>query len=52
MTAKELKSVRVDPDIWAKAQAMGLDASAVMNAALEKAVKEKKCPLCGQKIKK
>jgi len=52
MTAKEVTSVRVDPDLKTKAEAAGLNLGQVLNEALAKALKEKKCPTCGQKIKR
>jgi hypothetical protein len=52
MTAKEVTSIRIDPELVKKALEMGLVLSEVMKSALEKAVKEKKCPACGQKLKK
>lgn len=52
MTAKEVTSVRVDPDLKVKAEAAGLNLGQVLNEALQRALKEKKCPTCGQRIKK
>lgn len=49
---KEVTSIRIDPDLVKRAQEMGLVVSEVVQTALEKAVKEKTCPTCGQKIKK
>ncbi len=49
---KEVTSVRVDTDLVKKAQEMGIVLSEIVQAALEKAVKEKTCPTCGQKVKK
>lgn len=43
-------SIRVDPELVKKAQATGANISAVVQAALEKLVKEKKCPTCGKKL--
>lgn len=48
---KEVTSVRVDPDLKAKAEAKGLNLGLILNEALEKILKDKKCPTCGQKLK-
>lgn len=48
---KEITTVRMDPEVLKKAQDLGLNVSAIMREAVEKAVKQKKCPTCGQKIK-
>lgn len=52
MTAKKVYSVRVDPDLVAKAEKLGMNISGLVQEALEKLVKEKTCPTCGQKVKK
>lgn len=49
---KTVFSVRVDPDLVKKAQDLGANISGIVQAALEKLVKEKTCPTCGQKVKK
>jgi len=48
---EKMKPVRIDEDVLKKAQDMGLNVSAIMREAVEKAVKFKKCPTCGQKLK-
>lgn len=52
MTAKEVTSVRVDPDLKQKAEAAGLNLGSILNEALAKALKERTCPTCGQKLKR
>ena len=52
MTAKDVTSVRVDRETLKKAQEAGLNISALFSEFLEKVMKEKKCPTCGQKLKK
>ena len=49
---KEVTSVRVDPELKKKADAAGINLGALLSEALEKLLKEKKCPTCGQKIKR
>jgi hypothetical protein len=48
---KEVTTVRVDPDLKKKAEAAGLSLGQVLHDALEKALKEKKCPTCGLAIR-
>jgi len=47
---KEVKSVRVDTELLQKAQKLGFNLTAIVTEALEKIVKEKKCPTCGKKV--
>jgi post-segregation antitoxin (ccd killing protein) len=52
MSPKEVFSIRLDPDLLKKAQALGVNISGAVQSMLEKLVKEKACPTCGQKVKK
>jgi hypothetical protein len=44
---KKLRSFRVDEVILDALKKAGLDANRIVEAALAKAVKAKKCPYCG-----
>ncbi len=48
---KEVLSIRIDPDLKKKAKRSGLDLGAIIEAALAKFLKEKKCPYCGVSVK-
>ena len=44
---KPVKSFRIDQDLIDQAKALGIDITKLIEAALAKAVKDKKCPYCG-----
>lgn len=48
---KPVKSFRIDQDLIDKAKELGLDVAKIIEGALSKAVKSKKCPYCGKKYK-
>ena len=48
---KTTKTVYVDPTIWDKALAKGVNISALLDAKLHEIVDAKHCPQCGQKVK-
>lgn len=52
MTKKKIRSFRVYERLLEKAYDMGLDTNEIVNAALAKAVKEKKCPFCNADLSK
>jgi post-segregation antitoxin (ccd killing protein) len=49
--SKPVKSFRIDQDLIDKAKELGLDVAKIIENALSKAVKSKKCPYCGEKYK-
>lgn len=49
---KPTRSYRIDETLLEKAQALGLDVTMLFEAALAKAVGDKRCPYCGQELKK
>lgn len=49
---KPPKSFRIDPELIDKAIKAGLPIVEIFEAALANALKTKKCPYCGQEIKK
>lgn len=49
---KPTRSFRIDPKLLDKAKDLNLDVTAIFESALAKAVADKRCPYCGQEIKK
>lgn len=49
---KPVKSFRIDQELIDKAKDLGLDVAKIIEDALSKAVKSKKCPCCGNKVTK
>jgi post-segregation antitoxin (ccd killing protein) len=49
---KKHSTFRLDPDLLAEARRLGLNVTALIENALSQTVKKKKCPTCGQMIKK
>lgn len=49
---KPNKSFRIDPELIEKAKKANLPIVEIFEAALAKALKEKKCPYCGQELKR
>lgn len=47
---KPPRSFRIDPDLLDRAAAQGVDVTQIFEAALAKAVKDKRCPYCNQRI--
>lgn len=47
---KPVKSFRIDQDLIDKARGLGIDVTKLIEAALAKAIKEKKCPYCGTSL--
>jgi len=50
MAHKDVFSLRADSEQISKAQNLGINLSALFQDALEKALKEKKCPVCKRKF--
>lgn len=48
--SKKVTSVRLEPELIEKAKAMGLNLSLILENALAKTLKDKKCILCKQTI--
>lgn len=48
---KKTRSFRINPDILEKLKSLGIDPNEIVEAALAKAVGDKRCPYCSQKIK-
>ncbi len=46
---KPVLSIRIDEELVKKAKKSGINLPAFIEAALAKAIKEKKCPYCGAK---
>lgn len=49
---KPQRSFRLDPELLEKAKRAGFDLVALFEAAMAKAVKDKRCPYCGNPMKK
>lgn len=47
---KPVKSFRIDQKILDQAKKLGLNISQIVEAAIAKAVKDKRCPFCGKKL--
>lgn len=47
---KPVKSFRIDPVLLEKAKKAGLNVAEIIEAALAKALKEKRCPYCRKKL--
>lgn len=45
------RSFRIDEKLLKQAKKMGLDVPSIVESAIAKAVKDKRCPYCKQKIK-
>ena len=50
--SKPPKSFRLDPHLLAQAEKAGLNLTFLFEAAIAKAIKDKKCPYCGSHLKK
>lgn len=48
---KPVKSFRIDPKLIEDAKSKGLDITKIIEAALAKALKTKKCPYCGNSVR-
>lgn len=48
---KPVKSFRIDQDLIDRAKELGIDITKLIEAALAKVVKDKKCPYCGVRKK-
>lgn len=48
---KPVKSFRIDERLLEDAKKAGLNVAQIIEAALAKALKDKRCPFCGEKIK-
>lgn len=46
--SKPPKSFRIDPELVDKAKKQGLDLTKLIEAAIAKALKDKRCPYCGK----